>query len=83
MTQNVLTEQQFSDALDRYFAEKKRRYMVRFRQGAQQYGVLELDSRDWMKERQEEVDDGEIYSVFEIERVRRLAQRMTVGYRVP
>ncbi len=73
---NVLTEAQFEAALDRYFAEKKRRCMDRFRMGSQKYGVLDLDSRDWIKEGMEETDDRTNYDVFEIERVSRVAKRM-------
>lgn len=72
----ILTEQQFSEALDVHFAEKKRRYMERFRIGAQRYGACDLDAKDWIKERQEEADDQEIYGIFEVARVRRLATKL-------
>ena len=67
----ILTKQGYSEAIDRYQSWQKARLLVRFDVGQKKYGPLAVDGdRDWITERQEEVDDATAYEIFEIERSR-------------
>lgn len=62
----LLTREKYAAAIDRYHAKEKERLLTRFDVGQKHYGDLILDGdRDWMKERQEELDDARAYEIFE------------------
>lgn len=62
----ILTRAKYAEAIDRHHAKEKERLLARFDVGQKHYGDLVLDGeRDWMKERQEEMDDARAYEIFE------------------
>lgn len=61
-----ITRGKFAAAVDRFHAKERQRLLARFDVGQKRYGDLVLDGkRDWIKERQEELDDARSYEIFE------------------
>lgn len=61
----ILTREAYATAIDRMHTAEKRRLLARWDFGAKKYGVLELDSRNWIKEARQETDDRTAYMIFE------------------
>lgn len=64
----ILTKEDYAAIIDRHHAAEKRRLLARFDAGAKKYGVLDLDSKNWVREAREESDDRLAYLLFEAAR---------------
>lgn len=82
MSGQILTRDEFEKAIPRHFIEARRRlleYLLaldaesyailalrRFDDGAELYGTLYLDTKDWPEESDEEAIDGLSYHLFDV-----------------